>query len=118
MKRKEKILKTITVIVLIGGLIIEIPLLIYALSDAIEYRSLKGGGRAQAEFFLMPMFFIGGPIAILALIITLINAVVDGLRKTRISKRTLIIYLGLGLLILIPTLGSWLLLQVMYSGWK
>ena len=106
-------------VVLIGGFMIEIPLFILALSDAVEYRSLQGGGRAQAEFFLMPMFFIGGPIAIIAIVMAFINGVVDVFRKTPVSKKSLIIiYVGLAVLTLIPTLGSWLLLQLMYSGWK
>jgi len=105
-------------VVLIGGLIIEIPLFIFALSDAIEYRSLTVGSRTQAEFFLMPMFFTGGPIALIALITALVNGLVDVLRKKGVSKKNLLIYLGLGVVIIIPTLGSWLLLQLMYSGWK
>jgi len=113
-----KTFKTISLILLIIGLGIELFLVIDATIEAIGNRSLTGGGRAQSEFFLMGLFFIGRPIGYVGLILWFSNLLVDYFHKGSKVKRNELLYIGLTLMTLIPFVLDELLLQIMYSGWN
>ncbi len=113
-----RIFKLITIVLFALGFAFELYLLIDAGASAIDNRSLTGGGRAQSEFFMMGMFFIGKPIGYLGLTLWIANLLVDLFYSGSKFKRNELIYIGLTLMTLIPFMLDDLLLTLMYSGWK
>jgi len=114
-------LKITTIVLIFLSISVQLILTFAALPDAIEYRNLTGGGRAQAEFFAMPLFFIGGSFSILCLGLLIINTGLDIIRKLRNEKahpKNILIYLGLVTGIALPALSGSALIGLMYSGWK
>jgi hypothetical protein len=102
-------------------LLIQLVLALSALPDALANQALTGGGRAQAEFFLVPMFLFGGALSLLCLALVLLNVVVDAIaRKARSPWRTrnILLYLLLFLVVLLPSVSIWTLLEIMYAGWE
>ena len=93
-------------------------LLIDAIIIAIDQRSLKGAGRAQAEFFLLPIIIYGRPIGYIGMGILIINLFLDFLNKEKFKVKHIMLYFGLIFMILIPFLSIGWLLDIMYSGWN
>lgn len=110
--------KYLTLILGVIGLLIELCILIWSINEAVKGMSLTGSGRAQSEFFLMPMLFYGGPIALTSLAFILINGVIDLVRKNNIYQWNLKLYLLLILIFILPILAFLMLPHLMYSGWK
>lgn len=113
-----KIFKIVSLVILITGLIIELFLIIDATINAVDNRSLTGGGRAQSEFFLMGLFFVGRPIGFLGLVLWISNLVVDYFYKGHKIRRNELLYIGLTLMTLMPFILDDFLLGIMYSGWN
>lgn len=116
--KKYRVFKIITIVILILGLSIEFFLLFDALIEALNNRSLAGGGRAQSEFFLMGLFFVGRPVGFIGLFLWLVNLIIDLLYKGSKIKRNELIYIGLTIMTLLPFFIDELLLNIMYSGWN
>jgi hypothetical protein len=113
-------IKITTIIVLIIAVAVQLVLIMASIPAAIDYRELSGGGRAQAEFFTMPLVVIGGGLSLLCAVLLLINGFLDIFRifrKEELYRRNLLVYLGLILGILLPALATKLLIGLMYSGW-
>jgi len=112
-----KTFKIITLILFIVGFSFELYLVIDATIAAIDHRSLTGGGRAQSEFFLMGLFFIGRPIGFAGLVLWISNLIVDLIYKGNKINRNELLYIGLTFMTLTPFVLDEVLLNIMYSGW-
>ncbi len=103
------------------AILTDVVLILSALPEAIDNQTLTGGGRAQAEFFTMPLFFVGGGFAVICLGLLITNSVTDivrALKKVDIYKKNILTYCLLILAILLPVFGTSELIDIMYSGWK
>ena len=78
--------------------------MIWTIKESIGVRELTGSEKAQSEFFLMPMFFYGGTIALISGILILINGIADKIKKYKNSKLNSYIYISLGINVAIPIL--------------
>jgi hypothetical protein len=110
--------KTTSIVIGLIGLTFQMPIMIGDILKAIENQKLTGGARAQSEFFLMPMIFLGGIFAIIGLVLIFSNGLTDLLWEGEKYKKNILVYCILALTILIPTVGSYLILGLMYYGWK
>tara|TARA_R110002111_G_C5742303_1_gene349760 strand:- start:56 stop:439 length:384 start_codon:yes stop_codon:yes gene_type:complete len=113
-----KSFKHLTMILGIIGLLIELYILIWSINEAVKGMSLTGSGRAQSEFFLMPMLFYGGSIALTSFVLVFINGVIDLIRKNNFYQWNLKLYLLLILIFIIPIFTFFILPNLMYLGWK
>lgn len=103
------------------AILTDIILILSALPEAIENQKLTGGGRAQSEFFTMPLLFVGGSLAVVCFGLLISNSVTDIVRvykKDNIFQRNLLTYSLLLTAILLPIFGTFGLIDLMYSGWK
>ncbi|MFD2916332.1 hypothetical protein [Psychroserpens luteus] len=110
--------KHLTLLLGIIGLLYELYLLIWSINEAVKGMKLTGAGRAQSEFFLMPMLFYGGSIALTSLALIFINGIVDLIRKNNFYQWNLKLYLLLLLIFIIPVFTFFILPNLMYLGWK
>jgi hypothetical protein len=113
-----KSFKHLTLLLGIIGLLYELYLLIWSINEAVKGMKLTGAGRAQSEFFLMPMLFYGGSIALTSLALIFINGIVDLIRKNNFYQWNLKLYLLLILIFIIPIFTFFILPNLMYLGWK
>ena len=118
MDKINRILKISLISIFLIGFTLELYLFIDALITAFDLRSLKGAGRAQAEFFLLPMIIYGRPIGYIGLGILITNLVLDFLNMAKLNVKDILLYIGLIFMILIPFISIDLLLNILYSGWK
>lgn len=89
--------------------------------DVLDVRKLSGGGRAQSELVLLPLVLFGGAGAALSLLLLIINAAVDVIRKRRETdqwQRDPWLYSFMVAALLTPVVMPWLLLSFLYAGWN
>ena len=86
------------------GLILIGIILIWTIKESIGVKELTGSAKAQSEFFLMPMFFYGGTIALVSGLLILINGLTDWIKKYENKKLNSYIYTSLGINVTIPIL--------------
>ena len=113
--------KITSIIIASLAILIEFVLIFSAIPDAIDSQTLTGGARAQAEFFAMPLFFVGGSFAIVCLGLLISNSITDTVRAFRradMYPKNLLTYCLLVVAILLPMFGTFGLTDLMYSGWK
>ncbi|MCO5273369.1 MAG: hypothetical protein M9900_00445 [Flavobacteriales bacterium] len=99
----------------------DIILILSAVPESIDNQKLTGGGRAQSEFFTMPLLFVGGSFAVVCIGLLISNSVTDIVRvykKVDIYHRNILTYSLLLTAILLPIFGTFGLIDLMYSGWK
>ncbi|MEM5566087.1 hypothetical protein WNY78_13280 [Psychroserpens sp. AS72] len=113
-----KSFKHLTLILGVSGLLYELYILIWSINEAVKGMELTGSGRAQSEFFLMPMLFYGGSIALTSLVLIFINGIIDLIRKNNFYQWNLKLYLLLILIFIIPVFTFFILPSLMYLGWK
>lgn len=100
---------------------IDVILILLSLPNAIANQKLTGGGRAQSEFFTMPLLFIGGSLALLCFILLIANFITDIIRvykKVDIYHKNILTYSLILTAILLPFFGTFGLIELMYSGWE
>jgi len=113
--------KTASIIIATIAILIDVLLFLVAIPEAIDNQSLTGGGRAQSEFFTMPLMLIGGGFAILCILVLISNFVTDIVRtskKAAMYNRNILAYCLLVFAIFFPYFGTTVLIDLMYSGWK
>jgi hypothetical protein len=113
--------KIVTVLIATLAILTDVLLLLVALPEAIDNQTLSGGGRAQSEFFTMPLLFVGGGFSLLCLGLLISNLVTDIVRlikKSEFYHRNILTYSLLVIAIIIPYIATTGLIDLMYSGWK
>ncbi len=103
------------------SVMIEAILILLAVTKAIANQKLTGGGRAQSEFFTMPLLFIGGSLALLCFALLIANFITDIVRvykKVGLYNRSILTYSLILAAVLFPFFGTFGLIELMYSGWE
>ena len=116
-----KIFKQVTFYLALVSLLVQILILLWIVFQIVDAWNLTGGGRAQAELVILPIVIYGGPVAIISLVLMLVNATTDIIRwqrKMSVYHRNLLLYVLLVVIILIPILSPFALLDLLYSGWN
>lgn len=113
--------KITTLILGFVSVLVQLGFIIHGIFEAIDNWDLKGGARAQSEFFTFPLLLIGGIFGLLCLLLLLANIIVDIVRQQKqLSnfKYNGLSYFLLIVAILTPWFGSSWLVDLMYSGWE
>ncbi len=113
--------KIVSIVIATISILTNVLLILAAIPEAIDNQTLTGGGRAQSEFFTMPLLFVGGGFAIICLGLLISNSVTDivrSLKKADMYHRNILTYCLLVIAILLPYFGTSGLIDLMYSGWK
>lgn len=103
------------------SIIVQLGFIFHGIIEAIDNWDLKGGARAQSEFFALPLLFIGGIFGLFCVLLLLSNIIVDIVRQRRqlkTYKYNSLAYFLLIAAILTPWFGSSWLVDLMYSGWN